>query len=222
MKLSNLIKNLYQQVFIGIVVQNSQANVCVQRLKGKKLEKKFKELIEYINEYKNENPKYAVFSHVLFEHIHPFPDFNGRIGRLIYLWMTTADAPYVNEVSNMIKNHRNKYYQMIELSEKHHDLTFALIFFDFIISLNEEFYREYQDLESKYYYEYRDLNSSEQQMLFDMFSWRSMEFGWSEYKERFDSELTKQQIHNLFKQLEEKGFLTSKTYGNNLKRYKFK
>jgi len=39
MKLSNLIKSLYQQVFIGIVVQKNQAEVCVHRIKGKKLEK---------------------------------------------------------------------------------------------------------------------------------------------------------------------------------------
>ncbi len=46
MKLSNLIKNLYQQIFIGIVVQSSEAKVCVQRYKGKKLEKEFQETFE--------------------------------------------------------------------------------------------------------------------------------------------------------------------------------
>lgn len=39
MKLSRLIKNLYQQVFIGIVVQQTKVKVCVQMRKGKKVEK---------------------------------------------------------------------------------------------------------------------------------------------------------------------------------------
>ena len=39
MKLSRFIKNLYQQIFIGIVVQHSSAKVCIQMRKGKKLEK---------------------------------------------------------------------------------------------------------------------------------------------------------------------------------------
>jgi len=39
MKLSGLIKNIYQQIFIGIVVQHTSIKVCVQLRKGKKLEK---------------------------------------------------------------------------------------------------------------------------------------------------------------------------------------
>ncbi len=39
MKLSRLIKNLYQQVFIGIVVQRSSVKICVQMYKAAKLEK---------------------------------------------------------------------------------------------------------------------------------------------------------------------------------------
>ncbi len=39
MKISRLIENLYQKIFIGIVVQQSSVRVCVQMRKGKKLEK---------------------------------------------------------------------------------------------------------------------------------------------------------------------------------------
>ena len=39
MKLSRLIKNLYQQVFIGIVVQHTSVIICVQMRKGKTVEK---------------------------------------------------------------------------------------------------------------------------------------------------------------------------------------
>ena len=38
MKLSRLIKNLYQQVFIGIVVQQSSVRICIQMRKGSKVD----------------------------------------------------------------------------------------------------------------------------------------------------------------------------------------
>jgi len=68
MKLSNLIKNLYQQVFIGLVVQHTQVKICVQMLKGKKVEKEvFKsfdishsqpntEVNAFIKKYMDESP----------------------------------------------------------------------------------------------------------------------------------------------------------------------
>jgi Fic family protein len=57
-------------------------------LKGKELERVYKELIGLINQFLyNDNKdnviKYAAAIHFLFEHIHPYPDFNGRIGRMI-------------------------------------------------------------------------------------------------------------------------------------------
>jgi len=68
MKLSTLIKNLYQQVFIGIVVQHTQIKVCVQMLKGKKIEKEISksfeisqskpnaELNTFVKKYMDESP----------------------------------------------------------------------------------------------------------------------------------------------------------------------
>lgn len=68
MKLSALIKNLYQQIFIGIVVQHTQARVCVQMRKGNKLEKEVlkefeishskpsTELNSFIKSYMDESP----------------------------------------------------------------------------------------------------------------------------------------------------------------------
>ena len=68
MKFSTLIKNLYQQVFIGIVVQSSQVKVCVQLRKGEKLDKEVvkefdishstpsAELNTFIKSYMDESP----------------------------------------------------------------------------------------------------------------------------------------------------------------------
>ena len=68
MKLSGLIKNIYQQIFIGIVVQHSSMKVCVQMRKGKKLEKEVSrhfeishatptaEVNEFVKSYMDESP----------------------------------------------------------------------------------------------------------------------------------------------------------------------
>jgi len=68
MKLSALLKNLYQQIYIGIVVQHSSMKVCVQMRKGKKLEKEVSryfeisqatptaEANEFVKSYMDESP----------------------------------------------------------------------------------------------------------------------------------------------------------------------
>ena len=68
MKLSGLIQNIYQQIFIGIVIQHSSMKVCVQLRKGNKLEKEVSrhfeishatptaEANEFIKSYMDESP----------------------------------------------------------------------------------------------------------------------------------------------------------------------
>ncbi|PHR56338.1 MAG: hypothetical protein COA44_08250 [Arcobacter sp.] len=68
MKLSGLIQNIYQQIFIGIVIQHSSMKVCVQLRKGKKLEKEISrhfeiahatpsaEANEFIRSFMDESP----------------------------------------------------------------------------------------------------------------------------------------------------------------------
>lgn len=59
MKLSRLIKNLYQQVFIGIVVQHTSVKICVQMRKSKKLEKEISR--EFIISNARLNPEVNTF-----------------------------------------------------------------------------------------------------------------------------------------------------------------
>jgi len=68
MKLSRMIKNLYQQVFIGIVVQHTSVKICVQMRKNKKLAKEVSrefiisgarlnpEANDFIKSYMDESP----------------------------------------------------------------------------------------------------------------------------------------------------------------------
>jgi len=72
MKLSRLIENLYQQVFIGIVVQQKSVQVNVQLFKGSKFLKEYSkifviedstptiELNEYLKNYMDESPYFYI------------------------------------------------------------------------------------------------------------------------------------------------------------------
>ena len=68
MKLSSLIKNLYQQIFIGVVIQHKIVRICVQLHKGNKIEEEIhrqfeisqgklnQEVNDYLRTYMGESP----------------------------------------------------------------------------------------------------------------------------------------------------------------------
>lgn len=68
MKLSSLIKNLYQQIFIGIIIENTSMKVCVQMRKGRSVAKETckefeisqaapsSEVNSYIKKFMDESP----------------------------------------------------------------------------------------------------------------------------------------------------------------------
>ncbi len=187
--------------------------------KGKELEKHVEELCEFVNELINDENIFiaALCLHFFFEHLHPLPDYNGRIGRLLLSWALSKEFSEYN-LSNYIFNNKNAYYDSISLSEKYSDITYSMIFLFEAIITNYKFALLFTDENSKSYEIYNNLNESEKQALFNLFT-RKNEFGWKEYKEYFKDPRAKQQIHNILSSLEKKGLVKSKTYSNNLKRY---
>lgn len=71
-------------------------------------------------------------AHVQFETIHPFLDGNGRVGRMLIALMLVADGvlerPWLY-VSLYFKQHRTKYYQLLQQVRTHGDWEAWLIFF---------------------------------------------------------------------------------------------
>lgn len=80
------------------------------------------ELEKYINEEHDLNPLIkAALIHYQFETIHPFDDGNGRIGRiliLLYLLQKQVIHSPALYISYYLKQHRNEYYQKLNLSRK--------------------------------------------------------------------------------------------------------
>ena len=122
MKLSGLIKNIYQQIFIGIVIQHSSMKVCVQMRKGTKLEKEVSrhfeishatptaEANEFIKSYMDESPfsYIAVLNDTLTQgaiptcSMHQAEDFND-LGSCVTIcnenrWMVYAEKSELNDL----------------------------------------------------------------------------------------------------------------------------
>ena len=75
-------------------------------LDPKKIKDKMNMLITFINseELENKIQTKAIIAEYIFENIHPYIDFNGRMGRLIHLWI-------------LINNSANEFWKLIFLSE---------------------------------------------------------------------------------------------------------
>lgn len=80
------------------------------------------ELEKYINEEHDLDPLIkAALIHYQFEIIHPFDDSNGRIGRiliLLYLLQKQVIHSPALYISYYLKQHRNEYYQKLNLSRE--------------------------------------------------------------------------------------------------------
>ena len=72
--------------------------------------------------------------HFVFETIHPFPDGNGRMGRL---WQTVILGRwnplfYALPIENMVLCHQRRYYQTLHSAQKSGD---ARVFVDFMLDM---------------------------------------------------------------------------------------
>lgn len=70
-------------------------------------------------------------AHLYFESIHPFEDGNGRIGRAISekALAQAFGAPTLIALSQVIHSKRKTYYEMLERSNKHNEITDWLVYF---------------------------------------------------------------------------------------------
>lgn len=75
-------------------------------------------------------------AHLLFEYIHPYYDGNGRLGRMLILWMTN-NSNYPGSgysISELIYMNKSKYYNALNHSQTTKDLTYFIVFMNEIMT----------------------------------------------------------------------------------------
>lgn len=118
----NEIKNLHKIIIKGLGIEEGYKteNIVVNNKKTcppKEVKEKMTELIKWWNlEQKNKSNSFLNFIkfHQRFELIHPFSDGNGRVGRLILIWMLLKNDYGVILFKN--KN-RHKYFSALDSAD---------------------------------------------------------------------------------------------------------
>ena len=112
---------------LEVVIRDARGNVIYQGVPVKELDKYLKELVSW---YKENGSKFkplvlAGIIHNQFEHIHPFQDGNGRVGRLLlnYILIKSGYPPI-----NILLEDRGEYYYILEEYSKNHRLLPTLQF----------------------------------------------------------------------------------------------
>jgi Fic family protein len=120
----NFIKKLHTICFIGtkpfagtfrdveVVIKDRFANVIHQGAPADEVEKLLQKLVNWYNDHKDIYPPLylAAMVHNEFEHIHPFQDGNGRVGRLLlnYVLLSFNYPPINIKLEN-----RQDYYEIL-------------------------------------------------------------------------------------------------------------
>lgn len=97
-----------------------------------------KNLIEWINSHELENFIHtkAIMAHYVFENIHPYYDYNGRMGRLLHLWILVNhsfdsfwELSFLSEALYLFKDKIERMFTKITKAKKNHaniDLTYPV------------------------------------------------------------------------------------------------
>jgi Fic family protein len=91
------------------------------------------ELLNEINEYHGDDVlKSAAYFHLRFEHIHPFADGNGRVGRTLlnYYLLTHSEPPLI-----IYDEDKDQYYKALEIYDSQEQIS---LMFDFLVSETEK------------------------------------------------------------------------------------
>lgn len=112
---------------VNVVVRNSKGQILHVGVAKEELKDYLKDFIEWYKENKNKFKPLVLASilHNQFEHIHPFQDGNGRIGRLLlnYILIKNKYPPI-----NIMLEDRQEYYEVLQKYSKNDDLRSTLNF----------------------------------------------------------------------------------------------
>lgn len=106
---------------VQVVIKNSRGDIVHMGTPVNKLDKGVKELVHWYRENKDKFEPLVLASimHNQFEHIHPFQDGNGRVGRLLLNYILIhKDYPPIN----IYLEDRQKYYRALQIYSQFHDI----------------------------------------------------------------------------------------------------
>lgn len=110
---------------------------------------------------------YASIAHLYFVSIHPFEDGNGRIGRAIAQKALSRclGKPFLIALSTAIQNKKKAYYDLLEKSNKHNEITPWLTYFGNTIIEAQRYTQKVIDFviaKTKFYDRFKDKLNSRQ------------------------------------------------------------
>lgn len=106
---------------VQVVIKNARGEIVHMGTPVNKINKAVKELVSWYKENKDkfEPLVLATIIHNQFEHIHPFQDGNGRVGRLLLNYiLINKDYPPIN----IYLEDRQKYYRTLQIYSQFHDI----------------------------------------------------------------------------------------------------
>lgn len=117
----------------------------------------------------------AGIAHLYFESIHPFEDGNGRIGRALCekSLSQSLNQPTLISLSRVINGKKKNYYDWLEKSNQHNEITGWLVYFAGIILQGQELTQKMLDLlmaKTKFFDRFKkDLNLRQEKAVLRMF-----------------------------------------------------
>jgi Fic family protein len=117
----------------------------------------------------------AGIAHLYFESIHPFEDGNGRIGRALCekALSQSLNQPTLISLSRVINGKKKNYYDWLEKSNQHNEITGWLVYFAGIILQGQELTQKMLDLlmaKTKFFDRFKkDLNPRQEKAVTRMF-----------------------------------------------------
>jgi len=210
--------NFYRHAEVSIV---DALNTVIDRgVNWQMLPKLMDGLIDYINQ-KKEYEEHLIASHIIhyyLVYLHPYFDYNGRMGRVLSFWYNFKKAPSLSLllVSEAINNkvHKKDYYNAIMNSRKsENDITYFLEYMgDIILKYSKiyiNFYTILDKLKTKKGIEMPRSNEIALKHILIIHFTKNGYFNWKDYKEFSNDNFSKQYYLRLLNELEKIKILTS-------------
>jgi len=110
----NIPRSFSQKIGTWALSEREIKKSKLKTISPQKIEKCIQKISWFVKNLKAEPTRKAAIFHAFFEHIHPFPDGNGRIGRVLLNFILISHGLPPIAIKGLKKNDREKYYSALE------------------------------------------------------------------------------------------------------------